>query len=577
MRRVSKRRIQIKKIVAEKIFQDAKKFYDNGKYIDAIRIYQKVLRNDQMHNEARIHISDCYINVGNFKEAYKRIIYPFLNEDFQKKLSKKNKKDLLIKALEICEKIEDIDSQISILDKLTEIDKKIDYRLKKIDLYIKKNQFNAAIIEYYYFTKKERNDPNILINYGKILKEIGNFSESERIYKDIIKMHDNNSKIKNNSFNLLINSYIGLGKIYNDWYKTNSDILLLNKSSENAIKAVELAQSSDNLDHKNNTLYDAALILSETTKIITAISYLDEILKNNNEFLDAHSLRARLILKYIRTDYHNPFKFRTAAEDLYKIATLRPNEKNINYAYSVISSINDISWKIKGEKLKKKLEKIQLLKKRRRVFVAEILDDIEENKRKEFWEYLKTRMFTNDIEVEENCIRTIKNIERDIEYKFQRDLKNRGEISEEEVKYLYLLQVLNLAIGNPERAIELEDHLFRYADQEHFILIDSFSYMGKFDDIIQDENNKRAKIAFNNQKEYKVTKQISYKDFKSLKLDQIEIRKLFNFLEGKGGTKYLSKKTPELNIIKPKRTMKVKLEKYERNPQAIERTNITRD
>jgi hypothetical protein len=99
--------------------------------------------------------------------------------------------------------------------------------------------------------------------------------------------------------------------------------------------------------------------------------------------------------------------------------------------------------------------------------------------------------------------------------------------------------------------------------------------MGKFDDIIQDENNKRAKQAYDNQKEFKVTKQISYKDFQSFELNPIEIRKVFNFLEGKGGTKYLSKKTPQLNIIKPKRTMKVKKEIYEKNPQAIKKIDTT--
>jgi hypothetical protein len=156
-----------------------------------------------------------------------------------------------------------------------------------------------------------------------------------------------------------------------------------------------------------------------------------------------------------------------------------------------------------------------------------------------------------------------------IEKKIIKNLKRRNELSEEEVKYLYLNQVLHLSLGNIETAVDMETSFFNYPDQEHFIVADAFSYIGKIEDIIQDENSKNAKRAYDNHREFHSSNQISYNNFKPLELDNSEIIKILNFLEGKGGTKYLSKKTPQLNIIKPKRTMKVKKEIFEKNPKAI--------
>jgi tetratricopeptide (TPR) repeat protein len=115
MRGFSRRQLQIKKIAAEKIYQDARKYYHKENFIKAIDLYCKVLRNDQFHNRARIEISDSYVKIGNYSEALKRIKYPFMNQDFEKKIPKKEKNKLLLNAVEISELSEDIESKLSSL------------------------------------------------------------------------------------------------------------------------------------------------------------------------------------------------------------------------------------------------------------------------------------------------------------------------------------------------------------------------------------------------------------------------------------------------------------------------------
>jgi hypothetical protein len=48
-----------------------------------------------------------------------------------------------------------------------------------------------------------------------------------------------------------------------------------------------------------------------------------------------------------------------------------------------------------------------------------------------------------------------------IEKRIIKDLKGRNELSEEEVKYLYLNQVLHLSLGNIETAVDMETSFFR--------------------------------------------------------------------------------------------------------------------
>jgi tetratricopeptide (TPR) repeat protein len=417
------RKIHLK--ISKKQTLQANLHLKKGNIAEAIDHYRMALKYGPANLEARIGLSECYIKKGEYDEAKKRLTYVFENQDVLKP-TKRDIKRIYNDLLSIEQKIGDQKNQYKyceMIEKMDKNDKSIEYKI--IEVILGDNKPSLSKKTYEKILKKNKNNKAAMINLGDIHLKWKDFSKATEFYDKVLDRNFGNSILEIDG-----RAFIGLASINYLKFQETGNETFLKEANELAEKAINCERRA--LKDNKRIFFEAARIKShyinnDSLKFHVVYKYLETAINLDLDYLDARSLRAKLILDNFSSPHQSQFYYRTAARDLMKIASLKPSEENVRKAYEVSSKID---WR-SAERLKKQLDRIIFFKNRKKIFVAEVLDDMEERERIIFWNKTKNelqKIKEEDFSKNKTSIMKARSM---IEKRIIKDLKGRNELSEE--------------------------------------------------------------------------------------------------------------------------------------------------